>query len=126
MLSNITKAEIPSRTKTTLEVSIVMPCLNEAETLAICIKKAKYYLNENNIYGEVIVADNGSQDGSQDIARSLGARVVNVPTKGYGSALLGELRQLVANILLWVMPTTVMILVTWLPLSKSCATVTTW
>ncbi|MGV2827890.1 glycosyltransferase family 2 protein [Myxosarcina sp. GI1(2024)] len=89
MLSNITKAEIPSRTKTTLEVSIVMPCLNEAETLAICIKKAKYYLNENNIYGEVIVADNGSQDGSQDIARSLGARVVNVPTKGYGSALLG-------------------------------------
>ncbi|WP_052055239.1 glycosyltransferase family 2 protein [Myxosarcina sp. GI1] len=89
MLSNISKPEISSRTRTTLEVSIVMPCLNEAETLAICIRKAKYYLNENNIYGEVIIADNGSQDGSQEIAMSLGARVVNVPAKGYGSALLG-------------------------------------
>ncbi len=89
MLSNISKPEIASRTRTTLEVSIVMPCLNEAETLAICIRKAKYYLNENNIYGEVIIADNGSQDGSQEIAMSLGARVVNVPAKGYGSALLG-------------------------------------
>lgn len=72
-----------------LELSVVMPCLNEAETLAICIRKAQNYLEQNNIRGEVIVADNGSTDGSQDIARRLGARLVNIPEKGYGSALRG-------------------------------------
>lgn len=71
-----------------LELTILMPCLNEAETLEICIKKAKKSIEENNIKGEVLIADNGSTDGSQEIARRNGARVVNVPRKGYGSALI--------------------------------------
>jgi glycosyltransferase involved in cell wall biosynthesis len=71
------------------EVSIVMPCLNEAETLAACIKKAQSALNQNNVHGEIIIADNGSTDGSPMIAARLGARVMHVATKGYGSALMG-------------------------------------
>jgi glycosyltransferase involved in cell wall biosynthesis len=71
------------------ELTILMPCLNEAETLAICIQKAQRYLRENNVHGEIVVADNGSTDGSQEIGRNLGARVVNVSEKGYGSALMG-------------------------------------
>lgn len=70
------------------EVTILMPCLNEAETLAVCIKKAKAFLVENHIDGEIVVADNGSTDGSQEIAFSEGARVLNVTQKGYGSALI--------------------------------------
>jgi glycosyltransferase involved in cell wall biosynthesis len=66
-----------------------MPCLNEAETVGSCVSKALRALREQNIRGEVIVADNGSTDGSQSIARRLGARVVHVPDKGYGSALMG-------------------------------------
>ena len=58
----------------TLEVSIVMPCLNEAETLATCIQKALHWLQEQNVCGEVIIADNGSSDGSQQIASKMGAR----------------------------------------------------
>jgi glycosyltransferase involved in cell wall biosynthesis len=76
-------------TDETPELSIVMPCLNEAETLATCIEKAKGYLARSGVAGEVIVADNGSTDGSQEIARRLGARVVDVAQKGYGSALHG-------------------------------------
>jgi glycosyltransferase involved in cell wall biosynthesis len=72
-----------------IEFSIVMPCLNEAETLAICIQKAQGSLAENNVTGEIVIADNGSTDGSQDIAAGLGARVINVSAKGYGSALMG-------------------------------------
>jgi glycosyltransferase involved in cell wall biosynthesis len=68
-----------------LVVSIVMPCLNEAETLEFCIVEAQSALAE----AEVVVADNGSTDGSQAIARRLGARVVDVATKGYGAALQG-------------------------------------
>ncbi len=71
------------------ELTIVMPCLNEAETLAICIKKAQKYFKENSIEGEIIIADNGSTDGSQDIAKANGARVIDIPKKGYGSALKG-------------------------------------
>ena len=71
------------------EVSIVMPCLNEAETLATCIQKAQQCLEELDCAGEIIVADNGSTDGSQEIAATLGARVVHVEAKGYGSALMG-------------------------------------
>lgn len=71
------------------ELSIVMPCLNEAETLEICIKKAHNFFSENNINGEVVIADNGSSDGSQNIANANGARVINIPKKGYGSALKG-------------------------------------
>ena len=72
-----------------IEFSIVIPCLNEAETLAICVTKALRAMTENKISGEVIVADNGSTDGCQEIATKLGARVVNVTAKGYGSALMG-------------------------------------
>ena len=79
---------MPTSTET-IELSIVMPCLNEAETLAVCIDKAKSYLERSGVVGEVIIADNGSTDGSQDIARAHGARVVDVPAKGYGSALMG-------------------------------------
>lgn len=71
------------------ELSVVMPCLNEADTLASCVQKAFDGLKAAGIPGEVIVADNGSTDGSQQIATSLGARVVDVKEKGYGSALMG-------------------------------------
>jgi len=74
-----------------IELSIVMPCLNEAETLAICITKANNWLTQNNVIGEVVIGDNGSTDGSQKIATDLGARVINVPSKGYGSALMGAI-----------------------------------
>jgi glycosyltransferase involved in cell wall biosynthesis len=70
-----------------IELSVVMPCLNEAETLAVCVDKALAALAENHIAGEVIVADNGSTDGSQSIAVAHGARVVPVPLRGYGAAL---------------------------------------
>ncbi|HEY7371878.1 MAG TPA: glycosyltransferase family 2 protein [Polyangia bacterium] len=66
-----------------------MPCLNEADTLALCINKAQQALRDAGVAGEVIVADNGSADGSQEIAGGLGARVVDVAVKGYGSALMG-------------------------------------
>jgi glycosyltransferase involved in cell wall biosynthesis len=71
------------------ELSIIMPCLNEAETLEICIKKAQEFLKSHNIVGEVVVADNGSTDGSPEIAKSCKARLVQVPEPGYGSALMG-------------------------------------
>jgi glycosyltransferase involved in cell wall biosynthesis len=70
-----------------LKLTILMPCLNEAETLEICIKKANDWLNRTGTDGEVLIADNGSADGSQEIARKNGARVVDVPVRGYGSAL---------------------------------------
>jgi glycosyltransferase involved in cell wall biosynthesis len=72
-----------------LELSVVMPCLNEADTLEVCIAKAQHALSEHDIRGEVIVADNGSVDGSQEIARRMGARLVEVDAPGYGSALMG-------------------------------------
>jgi hypothetical protein len=72
-----------------IELSIVMPCLNEAETLAVCIRKAQSYLARSGVAGEIVVADNGSTDGSQQIAAENGARVVSIAEKGYGSALLG-------------------------------------
>src|SRR6202142_438206 len=72
-----------------LEVSVVMPCLNEAETLRTCIEKALSAMKSSGIRGEVIVADNGSSDGSRELARSCGARVVEVDSRGYGAALMG-------------------------------------
>lgn len=74
------------------ELTVLMPCLNEAETIATCIKKALDSIRKHNIRGEVIVADNGSTDNSRDIARSCGARVVPVKDKGYGSALQGGIK----------------------------------
>jgi glycosyltransferase involved in cell wall biosynthesis len=69
------------------EVSVVMPCLNEVETLAICIAKARTSIDLHNLSAEIIVADNGSADGSQALATHLGAKVIHVPERGYGSAL---------------------------------------
>jgi glycosyltransferase involved in cell wall biosynthesis len=66
-----------------------MPCLNEAETIATCVKKASSYLSKSNIRGEILVADNGSTDGSPEIAQGLGARVVSICECGYGAALIG-------------------------------------
>jgi glycosyltransferase involved in cell wall biosynthesis len=71
------------------ELSVVMPCLNEADTLATCIRKARRAMAEHGVDGEIVIADNGSSDGSQAIAASLGARVVHVAEKGYGNALRG-------------------------------------
>ena len=75
-----------------MELTILMPCLNEAETLAQCVEKARLGLQRCGLPGEILVADNGSTDGSQAIAEKLGARVVSVPEKGYGSALRGGVR----------------------------------
>ncbi|MDQ1265369.1 MAG: hypothetical protein QG635_519 [Bacteroidota bacterium] len=75
--------------KKDIELSIVMPCLNEAETIGSCIGKAQRFLDSSGICGEIVIGDNGSEDGSIDIAKALGARVINVPEKGYGNALIG-------------------------------------
>ena len=75
-----------------IELSVVMPCLNEADTLETCIRKATRTMEEQGIAGEVVVADNGSTDGSQEIARRCGARVVQVSARGYGSALMGGIK----------------------------------
>jgi hypothetical protein len=72
-----------------VELTILMPCLNEAETVASCVRKARGFLERIGIEGEVLVADNGSTDGSPELARKAGARVVQVAQKGYGSALMG-------------------------------------
>jgi glycosyltransferase involved in cell wall biosynthesis len=72
-----------------LELTILMPCLNEAETIASCVKKAASYLARSRLRGEVLIADNGSTDGSQEIAQGLGARVVPISERGYGAALIG-------------------------------------
>jgi len=74
------------------ELTILMPCLNEAETLAACIGKARRFLDQAHIDGEVLIADNGSTDGSTDIAAKLGARVERIRERGYGAALLGGIR----------------------------------
>jgi glycosyltransferase involved in cell wall biosynthesis len=76
-----------------IEISIVMPCLDEATTIASCICKARRALDENGIAGEIIVADNGSRDGSTTLADQLGARVVHVEERGYGAALAGGIGQ---------------------------------
>jgi glycosyltransferase involved in cell wall biosynthesis len=87
-----TDRSAPTPVESPVEVSVVMPCLNEHETVGTCVMKALEALRRSGISGEVIVADNGSTDGSIEIARSLGARVVNVPAPGYGNALMGGIR----------------------------------
>ena len=76
----------------TCELTILMPCLDEAETIEICIEKAMGYLERAGIRGEVLIADNGSTDGSQEMARALGARVIDVPQRGYGAALIAGIQ----------------------------------
>ena len=70
-----------------IELTILMPCLNEAETVGFCIDKAKSYLQRSGVCGEVLIADNGSTDGSQAIAVDKGAKVVTTRDRGYGAAL---------------------------------------
>jgi hypothetical protein len=72
-----------------MELSVVLPCLNEAETVEVCVRKALRSMMDIGVVGEVIVADNGSTDGSQSLAVAAGARVVHIPTRGYGAALRG-------------------------------------
>lgn len=86
---NQTSERSPNDRTDPVELSVVIPCLNEAETLGTCIGKALRAMAEHGIDGEVVVADNGSTDDSQDIASKLGARVVCVAAKGYGNALMG-------------------------------------
>ena len=81
--------QVAGQARPSLELSVVMPCLNEADTLETCIEKAQRAMRDNSIVGEIIVADNGSTDGSQRIAELMGARVVAVESKGYGNALMG-------------------------------------
>jgi glycosyltransferase involved in cell wall biosynthesis len=88
--ATLTRPQISARQ--TFDVSVVMPCLNEAETLRTCIDKALVGIWDSGVDGEVIVADNGSTDGSQAIAAEAGARVVSVPERGYGDALRGGIQ----------------------------------
>ncbi len=85
------QASIEFSRPTSIELSIVMPCLNEAETLAVCIQKAQRFLDLAGVDGEIVIGDNGSTDGSQEIARKLGARVIPIPIRGYGAALYGAI-----------------------------------
>src|SRR5882724_6440562 len=80
---------VPMKEAEAIELSVVMPCLNEAETLETCIRKAQEAMRKANISGEVVIADNGSSDGSVAIGERLGARVVHIKAKGYGNALMG-------------------------------------
>ena len=89
---NSNKAE-PTVTETDgdvqpIELSVVIPCLDEADTVAICVSKARETIEALGVAGEIIVADNGSTDGSQQLAIEAGARIVDVPVRGYGSALM--------------------------------------
>jgi hypothetical protein len=79
----------PSAADGEVELTIIMPCLNEALTLETCIRKAQGFLERSGVRGEVVIGDNGSTDGSQEIARRCGARVIDVPVRGYGAALYG-------------------------------------
>lgn len=83
------RAEVEALPSRPLELTILMPCLNEAETVATCVRKARGFLQRAGVAGEVLVADNGSTDGSAERASQAGARVIEVPAKGYGSALIG-------------------------------------
>ena len=87
-------------------VSSVMPCLNEEQTLEVCIRKAQSCFAAMGIEGEVVVADNGSTDGSVELAQRLGARVVLQPIKGYGAALSAGIEAARAGMRITAVPTT--------------------
>lgn len=83
----------PPERDSDLELSVVIPCLNEAQTIAVCIERAIRAMTEHGIRGEVVVSDNGSTDGSIEISTRAGARVVSCPTRGYGAALQWGFRE---------------------------------
>lgn len=89
MISPVDLVAPPIHERRSVELTILMPCLNEAETIATCVNKARDFLNRSHTDGEVLVADNGSMDGSADLALAAGARVVCIAEKGYGNALIG-------------------------------------
>src|SRR5260370_38291198 len=84
-----------------LEVSVVIPCLNEAKSIGLCVDKAVRALAESNLRGEVVVADNGSTDGSVEVAESPGARVVHVQERGYGAALSPVVAYSTSELMVW-------------------------
>ena len=86
------RCENTQRLLSSRKVSAVMPCLNEEETLGICVEKALRCFHEIGVDGEVVVADNGSTDRSVEIARKLGARIITQPIKGYGAALMAGIQ----------------------------------
>lgn len=92
MKSTTQPDELTRSPSAAIEVSFVLPCLNEVQTLDVCVKKAKTAIARLGVAGEIVVADNGSEDGSQALAKSLGARVVDVPVRGYGAALIWGIR----------------------------------
>ena len=88
MTVKVSQAQAPSPTNGgAVELSILMPCLNEAETIEKCIRKAARFLEEHHVDGEIVIGDNGSTDGSTELAARCGARVVDVPVRGYGAAV---------------------------------------
>src|SRR4051812_6424929 len=87
MEARILADEVDLAAREAPEISVVLPCLNEADTLGRCIQKARRCLAVHEIHGEVIIADNGSTDASVEIARRAGARIIHVPERGYGQAL---------------------------------------
>lgn len=87
-LAKIRSQTVPTPEPAPLELTILMPCLNEAETIAACVAKARGFLARSGVSGEIVVADNGSTDGSQQLATALGARVVHAAERGYGGALI--------------------------------------
>src|SRR5271163_908619 len=88
-INNFQPRDEPIDSPAEVELSVVIPCLNEAQTLAGCVQKAQRAIRDNHIAGEVVVADNGSSDESVEIAERMGARVVRVAARGYGNALMG-------------------------------------
>ena len=93
LLDRQIKEDVDLHDQRPLELTILMPCLNEAETIEVCVRKARDYLERSGVVGEVLVADNGSTDGSQGLALAAGARVAMVLEKGYGAALMGGIRE---------------------------------
>src|SRR5918992_2853259 len=91
ILTGDVSVAVTTQAPPTRRVSVLIPCLDEAETIAECVTAAREVLEANRLEGEVVVVDNGSTDGSGDLAREAGARVVDEPRRGYGSAYLAGL-----------------------------------
>ena len=113
-----------AKTNSDLELTILMPCLNEAETIGICIAKAQEFLQRAGVKGEVLIADNGSTDGSRAIATNLGARVIPTPAR-LRRAWVAALKRHAAHTSLWATRMTATISPTWTLFCLGCALVPT-